>query len=247
MNDSQQWRPDGQTPQGMPQPPQWHASAPQTPPPGAQAGQSQYGAPQGHGFGPPPGQGHMPYGTPASQPHPGQWQQPASPRKRRAPRILMILGAVVCLLSLGAIGWGFVTGKDALPDPASLQAVTEPVTVTMQEGQEIALWARSGAEFSCSVTDMEGNPASTVPIGGNSFNNDAGEFRGLVQWSGPGEFIVSCDGEGGHLGQTMDVQRFVASVFAGVGGVIVFGIGLVLLIVGVVLTMMQRKQSVAEA
>jgi hypothetical protein len=151
--------------------------------------------------------------------------------------VLMVLGV------LSGIG-GFVAGFAPLfGDPP--QRVDGPTSIRAEAGDQLALYRIAGfsAEGSCTVTGPDGDELDLDGV----FANETLDLNGTtyvvvaeIDVESSGDQIAECSSTGFAIGPRIAVFGVVGLVLAGVfGGGLLFVIGLVLLIVGIV---RRRKQ-----
>lgn len=229
----------------MTQPPQSSSPGPLSPqngpygqggvPSPGPAPQQGHGSPQ-QGFGPPQ-QGY-------SQAPQGVGQAPAK-KPSKAPKILIILGAVLLALSLiigvvlAVIGIGGVVG--GTQDLEVFDSGSG--TITAEEGESLQIFAEEGAPApSCTVDGPsvgEGtSQSSTIGIGGRSWVS-VDSFTAEQA----GDYTVTCGDSPIAVGPPVSI----GGIFAGVGGILlaVFGgaLGFLLLLIGVILVIVRKKRT----
>lgn len=203
--------------------------------------QPQPGSPQQPGFSQPPAYGQQP-GMPP------QGGQSAPPKKKsKAPKILIIVGAVI--LALSVVVGIIVTVVGALNTAGSMESVetfsTGSGTFTAEEGQQLIAYAPEGATPpSCNISGPgqielgDSTTSYTVTADGQAWTS-FDDFT--VDTSG--DYMIDCYGEAVAIGPPPSVGGILGTL----GGVLlgVFGgfLGFVLLVIGIILLVVQRRKN----
>lgn len=226
----------------MTQPPS--SSGPLAPPPSG--GWNQSGPQPGSGWGQAgaqPGGGMPPAGGGA--PQPGGWNQPAAaPAKKpsKAPKVLIILGAVIIGLSLvigivtAVIGFGQVAGG------AEKYQILEngSGTYTAEADETVQLYSEEGTPAPQCTIDGPSVGEGTIQTSG--FGNEGREWDSFDSFTAEeaGDYTIDCGGTPVMVGPPVSI----GGIFAGLGGILLaIGggvLGFLLLMVGVIILLVRR-------
>lgn len=219
-------------------------------PPGPQNpgnwGPAPSGPPGQHGQPVQPGpwqqQGHQQYG-----PGPQQWNQHPVPPKRpsRAPKILLMIGGGLILLGVilaALLGRGIMS---SIPDEDSITRIGSGATVTVTE--HTLLYRPEGQAINCRIfgpTDDEPNleyngPRMSFTHAGQMYES----FGQLGGGDGPwGDYEVTCDNGDAIAAPPLDVGALGGGVAGLVGGALLGGLGIILLIAGLIMHVINRNK-----
>lgn len=232
----------------MTQPPS--SSGPLAPPPGG--GWNQPGPQPGsgwdqagaqHGGGMPPSGGVPSPGGGASQP--GGWNQPSpAPTKKpsKAPKVLIILGAVIIGLSLVIGIVTAVIGFSQVAGGAEKYQILESGsgTYTAEADETVQLYAEEGTPAPQCTIDGPAVGEGTIQTSG--FGNEGREWDSFDSFTAEeaGDYTIDCGGTPVMIGPPVSI----GGIFAGLGGIfLAIGggvLGFLLLVVGVIILLVRR-------
>lgn len=195
---------------------------------------------------PPPGGGwNQPGPQPGGAPQPGGWNQSAAaPAKKpsKAPKVLIILGAVIIGLSLvigivtAVIGFGQVAGG------AEKYQILESGsgTYTAEADETVQLYAEEGTPAPQCTIDGPAVGEGTIQTSG--FGNEGREWVSFDSFTAEeaGDYTIDCGGTPVMVGPPVSI----GGIFAGLGGIVLaIGggvLGFLLLVVGVIILLVRR-------
>lgn len=183
-------------------------------------------------------------------PQPGGWQQagtqPAPAKKpSKAPKILIILGAVVLVLSVII---GIVVAVIGLGGAFSTADELEVFdsgsgTITAEAGESLQIYAPEG--MGTPVCMVDGPSVGEGTIQTSTITADGTNWASIDSFTAEsaGDYTVDCDSGPVAVGPPVSI----GSIFAGVGGIFLAigggAIGFVLLLIGVILVLVRRKRA----
>lgn len=175
----------------------------------------------------------------AQQNHHGAVPPASAKKPSRAPRILMIIGAVILLLSLIAGGIaGFAGISKAVSIGDEVTVIQGSGSFQADAGERVIAYKPEGAPIpECAVNSPDGSQIETGLSASYTFSDDGQNWESFDAITAPtaGEYQVQCPG-GDTIAMGPPVS--VGGILAGVGGILtaVFGggLGLLLLVAGLI-------------
>lgn len=183
-------------------------------------------------------------------PQPAGWNQPAgapAPARKpsKAPKVLIILGAVVLALSLligivvAVIGFGGVASG------ASKYQILESGsgTYTAEADETVQLYAEEGVPAPECVIDGPAVGEGTIQTSG--FGNEGREWDSFYSFTAEqaGDYTIDCGGTPVMVGPPVSI----GGIFAGLGGILLAigggALGILLLVIGVIILLVRRSRA----
>ncbi|MDO5635600.1 MAG: hypothetical protein Q4G34_12155 [Micrococcus sp.] len=169
--------------------------------------------------------------------------------KRRWGKILTIIGATLLILgiALGVI-LGFTGIGGAVRGASDGTQFTGSITLTLEQGEKVQLYARAGGDRpSCEVLPEENVGPGAAQTSSFTRNGEQWESFGGFTAEEAGSYDVSCTAMGGDPEVYAGPPVSIGSVLLGVGGI--FGgiglasLGVLLLVIGIVLLVLGRRDA----
>lgn len=189
------------------------------------------------------------WNQPGSQPGGGWNQPPGAPapatKPSKAPKVLIILGAVVLALSLVIGIVVAVIGFGGVASGASKYQVFESGsgTYAAEADETVQLYAEEGVPAPECVVDGPAVGEGTIQTSG--FGNEGREWDSFDSFTAEqaGDYTIDCAGTPVMVGPPVSI----GGIFAGLGGIFLAigggALGILLLLIGVIILLVRRSRA----